>query len=184
MPVVVAVGCGCSITAVRPELNGEDFVVVVEVPLMSLVVIAGGAAVVIFVRRVSTVDIDTKVLFPTIPSHITWHELSTERHWRIITKPEVVFKDVERIRVHSIPLLGEGSQKIDCLDISVESLHLKSHLANAVQNREDEVNSRSSGERYSIPLQGRADSSREMRTAWKNRHSQIALFWQVRERFP
>lgn len=58
------------------ELEWEALALIAWVPLMSLVVVVvGDESVVVFITTVATVDVDTKVLFPTTPSHITWHEL-------------------------------------------------------------------------------------------------------------
>lgn len=51
----------------------------------------------------------------------------------MIAKSEVVVMNIKCMQFRSIALLCDGSQEISCLDIGMESLHLKNHLDNAVQ---------------------------------------------------
>lgn len=57
------------------EVEREDYPLMVKVPLMPLVVVAGDGFVVVFINGAATVGVGIKVLFPSTPSHITSHEL-------------------------------------------------------------------------------------------------------------
>lgn len=74
--VIVGWDCPVMMPVVGAELEGEDIELIVEVPLLLLVVFAGDGSIVPFITMATTTDVETKVLFPIIPSHITWHELA------------------------------------------------------------------------------------------------------------
>lgn len=64
-----------SVVMVGAELEWEDFALIAEVLLIPPTVVTDDGSVVVFITTAATAEVGTKVLLPTIPSHITWHEL-------------------------------------------------------------------------------------------------------------